>query len=264
MATASIASPPTASTPSPAAGAWVLGFALGGFVDGILLHQVLQWHHLLSLVPGEALRDIRAQILADGAFHVGMYAIAAVGLWMLWRRRGGFSGTGADRRVAAGAAFGFALWQAADTVLFHWLLGIHRIRVDVPNPLLWDIGWVVMFGVPPLLLGLWLRAHADRGGPGNGRVAAALSAIALLAAPIAALPPGGDAPVLVLFREGIGAPGAFAAVAAIDARVVWADPSGELLAIVPGDRSPYRLIGHGALLVGGSPAVAGCLAWSRI
>ena len=30
----------------------VLGMALGGFFDGILLHQVLQWHHFLSLVPG--------------------------------------------------------------------------------------------------------------------------------------------------------------------------------------------------------------------
>jgi len=35
----------------------VLGFALGGFLDGILLHQLLQWHHFLSLVPGDALRD---------------------------------------------------------------------------------------------------------------------------------------------------------------------------------------------------------------
>ena len=25
-----------------------LGFGIGGFFDGILLHQVLQWHHLLS------------------------------------------------------------------------------------------------------------------------------------------------------------------------------------------------------------------------
>lgn len=27
-----------------------IGFSLGGFFDGILLHQVLQWHHLLSRV----------------------------------------------------------------------------------------------------------------------------------------------------------------------------------------------------------------------
>ena len=39
----------------------VLGFALGGFFDGIVLHQILQWHHLLSLVP--AVDSIRLQVL---------------------------------------------------------------------------------------------------------------------------------------------------------------------------------------------------------
>ncbi len=28
--------------------ATILGVGLGGFVDGIVLHQVLQWHHMLS------------------------------------------------------------------------------------------------------------------------------------------------------------------------------------------------------------------------
>ncbi|WP_376097658.1 DUF2243 domain-containing protein [Roseomonas sp. CCTCC AB2023176] len=69
----------------------VIGFALGGFFDGILLHQVLQWHHFLSLVQGAALRQIGNQILADGLFHVAVYAIAAVGLVLLWRARGGFA-----------------------------------------------------------------------------------------------------------------------------------------------------------------------------
>ncbi|WP_267594617.1 DUF2243 domain-containing protein [Carbonactinospora thermoautotrophica] len=26
----------------------LIGFGLGGFVDGILLDQILQWHHMLS------------------------------------------------------------------------------------------------------------------------------------------------------------------------------------------------------------------------
>lgn len=45
----------TTHSPSPARAAagfpwagYLLGFALGGFFDGILLHQVLQWHHLLD------------------------------------------------------------------------------------------------------------------------------------------------------------------------------------------------------------------------
>ena len=64
-------------------GAGVIGFALGGFFDGILLHQVLQWHHFLSLVEAQWASDIRVQILADGLFHVAVYIVAAAGLWML-------------------------------------------------------------------------------------------------------------------------------------------------------------------------------------
>jgi len=60
-----------------------LGFALGGFFDGILLHQILQWHHLFSLVPG--MDDLRLQVLWDGYFHLLMYVVALVGLAGLWR-----------------------------------------------------------------------------------------------------------------------------------------------------------------------------------
>lgn len=32
----------------PLAGGLLLGLGLGGFFDGIILHQVLQWHHMLT------------------------------------------------------------------------------------------------------------------------------------------------------------------------------------------------------------------------
>ena len=265
----------TASGSRPAIAAGVLGFALGGFFDGIMLHQVLQWHHFLSLVPGEALRDIRAQILADGLFHVAVYAIAALGLWLLWRARGGLAAAN-GRRMLGAALLGFGIWQVVDVAGFHWVVGIHRIRVDVPNPLLWDLGWLAVVGLPPLLAGLWLRRSASSaggppasaGGGGCGRAAAAALALSVLgAAPWAALPPPADAAtaVVVLFRPGVGLEGAFAAVAAVDGRVVRADASGELLAVelAPG-ASAWRLYLHGALLVGTSGPVAGCLAWTRV
>lgn len=46
---------------------YALGFGLGGFSDGILLHQILQWHHLLSGLE-EARHDIRLLIASDGPF----------------------------------------------------------------------------------------------------------------------------------------------------------------------------------------------------
>lgn len=247
---------------------WIIGFALGGFFDGILLHQVLQWHHLLSLVEGEALRDIRTQILADGMFHVLMYVIAAVGLWLLWRGRAGFSGSTADRRLLGSTLLGFSIWQFVDVGLFHWILGIHRIRVDVPNPLFWDVAWVVVFGVPTLAAALWLR-RGGHSGPPDGTPRRAFAAVSLaltviVAGPVAALPPAGTTTAMVLFRPGTSAAEAFAAVARIDGRIVWADPSGELLAIDVGPSgNTWHLYAHGALLVSNS-AFAGCLAWARL
>lgn len=245
--------------------AGVLGFALGGFFDGILLHQVLQWHHFLSLVPGDALRDIRAQILADGLFHVAVYLIAAVGLWLLWRARAGLTG-GSGARLLGAVLLGFGIWQVVDVVGFHWAVGIHRIRVDVPDPLLWDIGWLVVIGLPPLAAGLWLRRR-DGNPPSGGHataVAAALAALVLASGPIAALSPAGATTVLVLFRNGIGPDQAFAAAIAAGGRVAWSDPSGGMLAVDLRDGgSVLALYRGGALLVGTSAITGGCLAWTQ-
>ncbi|HEY8563863.1 MAG TPA: DUF2243 domain-containing protein [Beijerinckiaceae bacterium] len=244
----------------------VIGIALGGFFDGILLHQILQWHHFLSLVPGEALRDLKNQIIADGAFHVLMYVIAAVGLLMLWRARAGLNGAGAGRCLLGSVLLGFGIWQVIDVVVFHWIIGIHRIRVDVPEPLPWDIGWMIVFGAPALVAGwLILRRAGGSSTPGQGRrMAAGLAALVLVAGPVAARPPADAAAVMVLFRAGTGSAQALNAVAAIDGRVIWADPSGELVAFAPAPgRSALGLYRYGALAVGATPIVAGCLAWIK-
>jgi uncharacterized membrane protein len=39
----------------------------------------------------DAVRDIRLQVIADGLFHVLMYLLAALGLWMIWRARAGMA-----------------------------------------------------------------------------------------------------------------------------------------------------------------------------
>ncbi len=243
----------------------VIGFSLGGFFDGILLHQVLQWHHLFSLVPGEMWRNIRNQILMDGWFHVLHYAIVLVGLWLLWSARAGFAGLGSDRRLLGAALLGFSVWQFVDVMLFHWILMIHRIRIGVASPLAYDLGWLVAFGVTTLCAGLWLwRGRSGPGGSGR-RTAAGLAAIVLVAGPVAAIPVQ-SAATLVLFRAGADPAEAFAAVATLEARVLWTSPSGDLMAITPAPhvgawRQAWQLYSHGALVVGRTPALGGCLAW---
>src|SRR3954454_21578283 len=48
----------------------ILGVGLGGFFDGIVLHQVLQWHHMFSSIDStDTEPGLRMNTLGDGLFH---------------------------------------------------------------------------------------------------------------------------------------------------------------------------------------------------
>lgn len=243
---------------------FALGFGLGGFFDGILLHQVLQWHHLLSGVE-QARQDIRVLIMTDGLFHVLMYAVTGVGLWLLWRARNEFSAPGADRRLWADALIGFGVWHIVDSVLSHWVLGIHRIRMDVDNPLFWDLLWFAVFGMIPAALGLVMR-RARGGGPGGKAMTSPLAMVlaVAVAGPLAALPAPNDGTVMVLFGPGTTPQQAYAAMQSVNGRVLWTDPSDQLWAIdVSSGGNPAELYSRGAMLVSNSILPAGCFNWLK-
>lgn len=236
----------------------LLGFALGGFFDGIMLHQVLQWHHLLSLVPGAG--DLRAQILYDGLFHILMYVLAVIGLAGLWRA----GREGIDRRqLAVLLLLGFGIWQIVDVVLFHWVLGIHRIRVDRPDPLAWDVGWLVVVGGPPLIAA-WLLGRGRRGA--SLRNAPPL----LLALTLGTATAGGWALqgppdqrfTTVVFAAGLSEAQMMGALAASGAAVAGSAPSQGVYVVALDEGRGSELYRRGALFVAGSGTPAGCSAWS--
>ena len=243
---------------------FVLGVALGGFFDGIMLHQVLQWHHLLSLVPGEDLRRIETQILWDGLFHVLMWLIAVAGLWLLWRARGDMARDDSGRGLLVVVLAGFAFWNALDVVGFHWVLHIHRIRVDVPvgDRLRWDLLWLGLFAALPALAALW--AARSRGGRGGGRAGAgALAVLIVASAGLSLRAPSDVSARPVLFRAGMDPADMLAAAAAVDARVVAV--TGERLAVLDmPEGGGWRLYAHGALIVGGPGSPAACLSWAKV
>ncbi|WP_226951254.1 DUF2243 domain-containing protein [Rhizobium terrae] len=240
-----------------------LGFGLGGFFDGILLHQILQWHHLLSGIE-EARQDIRILILTDGLFHILMYVITGVGLWLLAHTRREFSSAGADRRLLANAIVGFGIWHVLDALLSHWVLGIHRIRMEVDNPLFWDLLWLMVFGLVPLVIGWIIRGGGSASGGRTARSPFGLVLAAMVAGPLAALPAPKESTVMVMFRPGITSAEAYAAVQAVDGRIVWVDQSEQLWAIdLSNGARRSDLYRHGALLVGDSIIPAGCLNWIK-
>ncbi|WP_420225483.1 DUF2243 domain-containing protein [Pigmentiphaga litoralis] len=97
-----------------------------------------------------------------------MYLVGLAGLGVLLRHRGQLSQTRAT--VLAGhALIGFAAWQVLDVVIVHWVLGLHRVRMDASAPLAWDIGWLIIFGVATGLWGWRCWPAMDRRVLGAGR-----------------------------------------------------------------------------------------------
>lgn len=99
---------PTEGADFPVAAGVLFGLGLGGFFDGIVLHQVLQWHHMLSSwYPIISIENLELNTLWDGIFHSATYVFVVVGLFILWRRaRGGISAGRTGRSPAAFSSAG--------------------------------------------------------------------------------------------------------------------------------------------------------------
>jgi uncharacterized membrane protein len=140
---------------------WLLiGIGLGGLIDGIVFHEILQWHNLLSnAVPPTDADRLRFNVLADGLFHAGAWLVTALGLLLLWRSvRSGRSNT--TTPGAFGALLGgLGLFNLTEGIINHHLLELHNVR-EVADPTEWNLGFLVVAGIVPLVLGALLRQRA--------------------------------------------------------------------------------------------------------
>jgi uncharacterized membrane protein len=115
------------------AGYLTIGVGVGALLDGFILHQLLQWHHLWSrkttdkTVPG-----LQENTLADGIFHMAFLVILLVGIGLGVGRR-------VDTRPLIGLVLvGWGFFHIIDQFVFHLALQAHHIRMDVDNPEVYD------------------------------------------------------------------------------------------------------------------------------
>lgn len=251
-------------------GAILLGVALSGFFDGILLHQVLQWHHLLSGVDDPLVAPIERQVLADGMFHVLMYGVAVVALWLLWRGRV-MLGLPFANTLSVYVLAGFGLWNVFDVAIFHWLAGLHRVRMDSSQPMIWDAAWLLAFGIAPLVVAFQLFGRRKpQASHGTSRSHSGLLAWAVVAAAVLALgawssrPPPGSSTLLVLYPVGIKGADVMRGADQTGARILWVNASGTLWAFdIPPSAETAPLYRNGALLASRAAALSACSAWLR-
>jgi uncharacterized membrane protein len=131
-------------TASPRRGllaAGVAGFGVSALVDVLLLHHVLQWHHLLSNVYDPAtVSGLRANVLADGVFSLAMLGVMFAGLGWLWRSERRTAEPLAVRPLAGAALVGLGAFDLFDVAVNHVLLGLHHAT---HGPGFYDPHWAV-------------------------------------------------------------------------------------------------------------------------
>lgn len=128
----------------PVSAGILLGLGLGGFFDGIVLHQLLQWHHMLTSAgwPADTVENLKRNTLADGAFHAATYGFVATGLIVLWRRAARTHPWWSPKLILGAMLLGFGIFNVAEGIVSHQLLGIHHVNETVPREqwVYWDLG----------------------------------------------------------------------------------------------------------------------------
>lgn len=116
-----------------------MGIGIAAFVDEVVFHQLLQWHHFYDK------STTAAGLFSDGLFHAfGWFAVVA-GLFLFadLRRRSILL----PARWAGAVLLGTGAFQLYDGTVQHKLMGLHQIRYNVPllpYDLLWNAAAALM------------------------------------------------------------------------------------------------------------------------
>ncbi len=138
----------------------VLGLGLGGFFDGIVIHQLLQWHHMLTSAgyPPNSVDNLQINTFWDGLFHSLTWVLTVAGVFLLWRAYRAGERPGSLASFVGLLLIGWGAFNLVEGLLNHYLLGIHHVRDDIPDGLgrqLWDLGFL-LWGAAMALVGWWL------------------------------------------------------------------------------------------------------------
>jgi uncharacterized membrane protein len=137
----------------------LIGVGMGGFVDGIVLHQIAQWHSMLSnLVPPHTMDTMRLNMTWDGLFHALTWLVTLVGILQLR------SAAAARATIPSLLAFtgqlilGWGMFNLIEGLIDHQILGLHNVR-EVPIATVYNLTFLAIGGVLFILLG-WLLMRA--------------------------------------------------------------------------------------------------------
>lgn len=141
----------------------VLGIGMGGFVDGIVFHQILQLHNMLSAqIPTDTLVGAKTNMVWDGLFHAMVWIATASGIVLLWKAVKRSDVLLSGQALFGSTLFGFGLFNLVEGIIDHHILTLHHVYERLGSSI-WDYVFLAS-GVALILTG-WLLIRDVRSIP---------------------------------------------------------------------------------------------------
>lgn len=122
----------------------VLGLGQAGFFDGIVIHQLLQWHHMFTSVEtSKTVAGLELNTLGDGLFHLLDWILTLAGIALLWRVSQRPDVSHSTPVFLGALLIGAGLFDFTEGLIDHQILGIHHVKPG-PHELAWDMGFLAL------------------------------------------------------------------------------------------------------------------------
>ena len=129
-----------------------IGIGMGGFIDGIVFHQILQIHNMLSArIPIDTLVGAKINMVWDGLFHVVVCSATAIGIVLLWKAIKRPDVVLSGRALFGSTLLGFGLFNAVEGLVDHHILNLHHVY-ERAGQSIWDYVFLAS-GVALMLTG---------------------------------------------------------------------------------------------------------------
>jgi len=136
----------------------LLGAGFGGLADGIVLHSILGWHHMICYsmdCQPTSVAQLQLENTQDGYFLLVVWLMVLAGTAMLFRaaRQAGLEASG---RVLLGAMLaGCGAFNFLEGLINHQILGLHHVVPGSPHQFLFDMLYLAN-GALFFVFGVWL------------------------------------------------------------------------------------------------------------
>lgn len=123
-------------------GGLLLGAGLGAFIDGILLHQVLQWHAMLSnRLPPTELVASKVNMFWDGVFHLLAWFATLAALTLVFRELPRAEARVRSRALPGAMLAGWGYFNVVEGLIDHHVFALHHVHPGA-DELAWDVGFL--------------------------------------------------------------------------------------------------------------------------